>query len=325
MDSPIDVVALLRELEFTITEGTSSTSWLLRAPNGTTFEITPAPATDRLNARHVRNHHRLGTQLLVGSSATPGVIQQALAGSVNILTEEPLRLIHAGTTYTAGDEPETPHPRPRPSTRPTWMRWATARFLLLTHAPARQSKIAASLGTSQQSVSNAAKSLESFVANVGHGLEAVHRSALLEHWLNEYTGPGGQEFGWYSLDPAGEQVSRAHEVAKLLDVDPLVSGDVAADQLAPWKLPAQGRIYVAGPIDLSGDGFVPAPVDEATLVTCIPQDPTLWRLVDQFPEAGELTLADPAIVYWDLATSEAMDSREAADHLAGRRIMEEPA
>ena len=123
----------------------------------------------------------------------------------------------------------------------------------------RQSVIASALGTSQQSVSNAAGHLAGLVTDCGEGLVATDRARLLEHWRNEYTGPGGQAFGWYSLDPVAEQVSKAVEVAKFLDISPLVSGDIAADRIAPWKLPVRGRVYVDGPVDLADEGLVPAP------------------------------------------------------------------
>lgn len=193
------------------------------------------------------------------------------------------------------------------------------RYLLLADQPSRQQAIAQTIGTSQQSVSQAARHLGDLIADKGAGLTATDRADLLEHWLGVYTGPGGQEFGWYSLDPVNEQTAKAARVAEVLDVEPLVSGDVAADLLAPWKLPAQGRIYVRGPVDLSGDGFVAAPVRDATLITCIPHDPTIWRLTDlqrTTVNSGDLPLADPAIVYWDLTASSDIDSHEAAERIA---------
>ncbi|MGJ9403050.1 hypothetical protein [Arthrobacter sp. KK5.5] len=71
------------------------------------------------------------------------------------------------------------------------------------------------------------------------------------------------------------------------------------------------------PIDLGDEGFVPAPVDQATLITCIPRDPTLWRLVTdmQAPGEGATALADAVVVYWDVLASGDIDSVEAAEHL----------
>lgn len=108
-------------------------------------------------------------------------------------------------------------------------------------------------------------------------------------------------------------------MAKLLDINPLVSEDIAADRIAPWKLPSHGLVYVDGTVDLAGEGLVSAPLEEATLITCIPRDPTLHRLVDLRPgtaETEDLPIADPAIVYWDLVHATDMDSSEAAARLA---------
>lgn len=316
----VDVVTLLRELDFGITEGGSSRSWLLRAPSGETYGVEPTVPSQRLTAHVVRSLHGNAARghLLVGSTATDGILELARQGHLDVLTEVPLQLILRGKTYTIGDS--APEPHKSAAARPGWTRWAVERYLLLASAPARQPVIADAVGSSQQSVSNAAKKLGALTADHGEGLMAADKGALLEHWRQDYTGPGGQEFGWYSLDPIVDQTTRAAAVANALDTAPLVSGDVAADRLAPWKLPSRGRIYVNGPIDLAGDGFVPAPVSDATLVTCVPRDPTLWRLVDLGPAPiapGGIALADAAMVYWDLATSGELDSAEAALHLAG--------
>ena len=137
--------------------------------------------------------------------------------------------------------------------------------------------------------------------------------------IEEYLGPGGQEFGWFSLDPIVQQVAQAREIFHFLDQTILVGGDVAADVIAPWKLPTTGRIYTDAPIDLSEGGFVPAPLDEATLIINVPRDPTMLRLGSVRPsssETGGLPVADPLIVMWDLLHSGSVDSGPAADKIA---------
>lgn len=315
-----DIGMLLRELELSVTGGSREGSWLLRAADGTRFEVSPAPATDRLDAGYVRNAlaHRNGA-LLVGDSATPSTVARAEAGELDILTAHPIRLIHGGRTYTAG-EPVVPGPRPRPrhQGRPAWVRWALERYLLLATTPARQSEIAASLQTSQQAVSSALRRLGDLVVDSGGGIVARDRRALLEHWIDDYPGPGGQEFGWYGLADAREQAVTSCAVAASLDLQPLVGGDVGADIIAPWKLPTSARVYVREPVDLAGDGFAPAPLEEATLVTCVPRDPTLWQLTSIGRAAGggdDLPLADPLIVLCDLLSSPDIDSEPAAQKL----------
>lgn len=316
----VDVVALLRELDVAIAEGTIDRSWLLRLPAGESFLVEPTVPMERITSHAVRNlfaHRHFGVSpLFVGRTITPSMLELAKAGHFDVLTERPLRLVIGGSVYEAEETIQVPVRR-RPSARPAWVRWAVGRCLLLSSEPLRQPVIADLLGTSQQSVSNAAHRLGGWVEDGGKGLSAVNKETLLGHWREEYPGPGGEEFGWYALDPIVEQTLKAAKVAELFEASPLISGDVAADRLAPWKLPSRGRIYVNSPIDLGGDGFVPAPVEEATLITCTPRDPTLWRLTHTAPSQGseESTFADAVIVYWDVLASGDIDSVEAAGHL----------
>ena len=316
----VDVAELLRELDIVIAVGTTDRSWLLRSPAGESFLVEPTRAMDRITSHAVRNfssHRRSSVSpLFVGRTITPRMLEQAMAGHIDVLTEHPLQLVLRGSVYT-GEVPIQPPERRRPSGRAAWIRWAVGRCLILSPEPLRQPAIADMLDTSQQSVSNAARQLGDLVEDIGNGLSAVNKGTLLEHWLEDYTGPGGLKFGWYSLDPIVEQTLKAAKVADLFDVSPLISGDVAADRLAPWKLPSRGRIYVNSLIDLGGDGFVPAPVDEATLITCVPRDPTLWRLSNaaRSQDSGAAALADAAILYWDVLASGDIDSAEAAGHL----------
>lgn len=316
----VDVVALLRELDIAIAEGTTDRSWLLRLPAGEIFLVEPTAPLDRITSHAARSFSaRRPAQispLFVGRTITPGMLEQAKAGRFDVLTEHPLRLVLRGSVYEAEETRQIPVQR-RTSRRSAWVRWAVGRCLLLSSGPLRQPAIADLLGTSQQAVSNAARQLGSLVVDDGSGLWAVNKESLLRYWMEEYTGPGGQEFGWYALDPIVEQTVKAANVAELFDARPLISGDVAADRIAPWKLPSRGRIYINSPIDLGGDGFVPAPVDEATLITCVPRDPTLWRLTNDAPthDFGASALADATIVYWDVLASGDIDSEEAAGHL----------
>jgi hypothetical protein len=316
----VDVVALLRELDIAIAEGTTNQNWLLRLPAGDSFLVKPIPPLNRITAHAVRSFSSRSPSpaslLFVGRTITPSMLEQAMTGNFDVLTEHPLRLVLRGSVYETEETLQAPVRR-RSSGRAAWVRWAVGRCLLLSSEPLRQPVIAEMLGTSQQSVSNAVRQLADLVEDSGGGLSAVNKEMLLGHWMEDYTGPGGQEFGWYSLEPIVEQTLEAAKVAELFDAYPLISGDIAADRLAPWKLPSRGRIYVNSPIDLGGDGFVPAPVDEATLIMCIPRDPTLWRLTDLTPseDLRASALADAAIVYWDVLASGDIDSVEAASHL----------
>lgn len=317
----VDVVSLLRELDFGIEEGTSARSLLLRSPKNAIFLVSVVSSVPRVNAHTLRSFIARRSSpvrpLFVGSTATEGVLEQARAGVVDVLTQQPLQLILKGEVFSPSLEESAPEqPKVSPG-RLAWGRWGIERCLLLAVTPLTQSQIAELVGVSQQMVSRVCRQLGSWITTTSAGVMLSDPKNLLERWRQEYPGAGGQQFGWYSLDPIVKQTLNAVSEAKLLDARPLVSGDVAADRLMPWKLPSRGRIYVDSPIDLAGCGFVPAPLDEATLITCVPADPTVWRLTEHgiFQMHDDMDLADAALVYWDVLNSDGIDSQEAADHL----------
>lgn len=318
----IDVISLLRELDFSIEEGTSARSWLLRSPENAIFLVALVPSVQRVTARTTRNFvvHRGSPvrPLFVGGTATESVLEQARSGQVDVLTQQPLQLILKGRVFTPEVEQPAPVQRQAASGRKAWGRWAIERCLLLADTPMHQLEIAEYVGVSQQMVSRVCKDLGPLVTHTVDGVETLEPVKLLERWAEHYPGGGGQQFGWYSLDPIVEQTLKAVKEAQLLGANPLVSGDVAADRLMPWKLPTRSKIYVDSPVDLAGCGFVPAPLEEATLITCIPEDPTVWRLtgIGTFAICEDMDLADAVLVYWDVLNSNDIDSREAAEHLA---------
>lgn len=320
----VDVVDLLRELGFSIKPGTTPASWLLRSPDGRSIVSDVIAVDGRVTAVAARNataHSGYRERLLfVGESATKGVVDRAHRGELDLLTETPLRLIVQGSVYSEGRSKleATLRLAPGRTRHKAWVRWAVERCLLLSRESLHQYEIAELVGGTQQAVSNATRHLGRLVQVSSEGVEVTDRAALLELWKTDYSGPDGQEFGWYSLGSIVEQTAKAAEIAAAYEADPLISGDVAADRIAPWRLPVQGRIYLSSPVDLAGDGFVPTPLAEASLITCVPRDPTLWRLADLGfkPSVQDLPLADTAIVYRDVLLSGGTDSGEAAEQLA---------
>lgn len=318
----VDVSDVLRELGFRIQEGRSARTWSLRGPQGDSFEVLPTEPVKRLNFATTRlrpgEEKILPRRLFIGDTATDAVVQRARSGGIDILTAEPNRMILHGGTYAIKPTPSMA-PRTTNAVRPAWKRWAVARYLLHIGEPVRQYDIAADLRMSQQAVSNAARHYGDWVAIEPSGVIATNRAGLLQAWAEEYQGAGGTEFGWYSLDPIVEQTFKAAEVAALMGAAPLISGDVAADRIAPWKMPGKGRIYIKSPVDLVDDGFVPAPIDAATLITQIPRDPSIWALagaVGTEMPGDEFHSADEVLVYWDVLHGNDADSVEAATHLA---------
>lgn len=322
----VDVWRILRELEFEVLEGRGS-EWTLRDPEGRAHRVLVAPDALRVSAATARTSLRRRGEgaplLLSGVSATPGVLERARSGQFDLATEEPLRLVVDGREYPPPSDPPSAASQHR---HPAWLRWSIMRCLLLTDGPLRQREIADVVRGSQQAVSLAVRALDPLVRSAEAGVEAVDKRRLLSAWTAAYPGPGGQRFGWYCLDGVVEQTLRAAEIGSLCGAEPLVSGDVAADRLAPWKLPSSGTVYVRNPVDLGDDGFVPAPLEEATLVLCIPRDPTLWNVLEPLPAIGATgpRLADPVTVYRDVLDGPAVDAGEAAERLARRIVGEAP-
>jgi hypothetical protein len=321
----LDIVDLLRELGFSIDMGREQT-WLLTAPDGHRYLRHVDAPSGRITAHlHPVTAEEAGRsrRVMVGTSITEGMLDRARRGEFDVLTESPLQLTIDRRVYAADLPSSTPRSRsaaPHRRGRRPWTRWALMRCLILADHPLRQSDIAEVLGVSQQAISHTARQLPETVAVGGSGTEAIDSHLLLEQFITEYPGPGGHEFGWYSLDPPAAQLDQAADVAAHYGTSPLISGDIAADRIAPWRLPTSGRIYVSDPVDLAGDGFTPAPLTEATLVLCVPEDRTLWRTADEagaaFEESPGGQLADPVIACWDLLRSSDVDSIAAAEKLA---------
>lgn len=314
----LDVALALRDLDLEIVEGRTHATWRLHEP-GAEVELEPSPPVEHLDSRTVTRLTRGDRRkLLVGRTASPKVVARALGGELDVLTLDPPRLIYQGRLHEPREAADTGGTA-RNAHRPSWARWVVERYLILANDPTRQRAIADLAQVTQQSVSKTARHLGDLVTDTGSGLRAPNRRALLDHWSEEYSGPGGLFLGWYSLESARSQALAAVEAAQVVDARALVSGDIAADLIAPWKLPNRALVYLDRPIDLENDGLVPAPLSEATLTTCIPEDPTLWRLVSLAYDSEMsqiLPLADPAMIYRDLRSSPDADSEEAATHLA---------
>lgn len=307
----MDVASVLRELGLKLVYGSEDGLWSIRDDSGEMLVFTPTDPVDRLDSRTV---NRLSGNLtpgqarplLIGSSATRQVMERAASGEIDILTEEPLRLFHEGVAYRT-EEPAPVLSAPRRTGRPAWVRWGLMRELLRTGSLPEQTEVAARFGVTQQAVSRALRTL----GDMGAG----DPEKLLDLFLGEYAGPGGKEFGWYALTPVTEQTDVAVSLAHDLELDPIVAGDVAADRIAPWKLPTRSRIYLRGPMDLGGEGFIPAPLAEATLICCTPRDRTPWATGTKVGDDVTHRLADPALILWELLHSDGADSDQAAEHL----------
>lgn len=131
-----DVASLLHELGVQISDGSWTTGRLLQTADGAVFDREPSTPVERLNALQLRidTTRRSDVQrpvLHVVDTATSTVIERATSGDIDILTADPVRLIHAGRIYEAPPAQRAREPA-RHTGKPAWIRWALQRCLLLT-------------------------------------------------------------------------------------------------------------------------------------------------------------------------------------------------
>jgi DNA-binding transcriptional ArsR family regulator len=146
----------------------------------------------------------------------------------------------------------------------------------------------------------------------------AHRSELFERFVAEYRGPGGSLHYFYSLD---EPLHSATVLVRRLNdhaSEPpsvLVSGDVAADEIVPWRRPSHLVLYSRS-VPHEMPGIVPAhgPADSNVRIR-VPEDRSVWLGARLHPSAG-LPLADAAQIVWDLRD---LGGEDRADH-AGRLV-----
>jgi hypothetical protein len=149
-------------------------------------------------------------------------------------------------------------------------------------------------------------------------IEVRDHPGLLDWWLANYPGPGGLASYWYSLDAPVVQARAALGCMDAAHADPVLSGEVAADALAPWQRPRRVQIYARAGTSLADAGFVPVP-DEASATLCVtvPEDPGLWLPEQWLVGVGgrRAQIADPLQVLWDVAAAAGPAATEAVTHL----------
>jgi hypothetical protein len=199
------------------------------------------------------------------------------------------------------------------------MPWSTYTLVrrLLAVAPATQVELARLSGVGQPRVSRVLGKLKdlALVERGADGWRPASWDGLFEWWLASYPGPEGVASFWYSLDDPAIQTAKALGVLRAVGgSDAVVSGDAAADRLAPWRRPQTSTVYVRAAGSLASAGFVSVgSAAEATLTLCAAKDPGIW-LPRPWLSDG-LPLADPLQVAYDLAASAATDADEAVEQL----------
>lgn len=202
----------------------------------------------------------------------------------------------------------------RPRGRPSWGRHALMRVLLFADEPRTQVELAAQTGISQAAVSKALKDWTGAVEKVKGRWRAFEPEKLWDRFLETYPGPGGITESWYSLDPIIKQA----EDAQATSPGVLLSGDAAADTIAPWRVPRKALVYAKKGLPLARAKFAEAERDEASLEVVIPVDPTIWATATAWSEHPRTV--DPVLAAWDVRRIGGPDAGEAIDRLVIRAL-----
>ena len=312
------------------------------APLLATVQRRTAP----LSPSHVRRSapvEQRGTLLLVVPAASTAALDAARAAGISVLVisdDEPEsvrgHVILSAETVAVGVPADTTTPT-EPPLRPGPPAWGTSTVVryLLTGAVASQAELATRAGISQGRVSQVLSPLVAagLVRRTTTGgrarWAAADWGALADRWMRDYPGPGGLTTCWYGLAPVREQAAAVADALGNAGLPVLVSGDVAADALAPWHRPARAVLYTdvernPAAADLTRAGLVPSGTQEATLELVVPADPGLWPSPGE--TCGELLLADGMQVLWDLARTPGSDVDQAVTVLReALRARAEPA
>jgi hypothetical protein len=258
--------------------------------------------------------------LLIAPRASPAAQHAAMRAGVSLLlapdrTGQLTRghlITPSGDLLTLAETTVTPaRPGPRP-----WATIAIATYLLEGNA-STQDALAGRAGVSQARISQVLHALERWVQRTDRGW-TVTETAGLTRWLAERPPPGRTTTTWLGLDDPSPTATRVAHWLTARNVIYALSGDVAADLLAPWARPTRALFYVDRVLDLTSLGLTPAPPEAATLEMVVPDDPYVLRDARQLP--SELVIAHPWRIWVDTVVRGNTDAADALrTHLLGER------
>jgi len=258
--------------------------------------------------------------LLIAPKASPAAQHAALRAGMSLLLApdsigQPTRghlFTPTGDLLTLNDTPAPPARRGR---RP-WATIAIATYLLEGNA-FTQDDLAERAGVTQPRTSQVLHALQRWVQRTDRGWTASNTAGLTQ-WLAAQPPPGRTATTWLGLDDPAPTATRVAAWLSARHVGYAISGDVAADLLAPWARPTHALLYVEQALDLTPLGLTPAPPDAATLELVVPDDPFVLR--DARPLASGLVTVHPWRVWADTVAGGNTDAAEALRvHLLGVR------
>lgn len=223
-----------------------------------THDIRPAPE------RHA---------LLVAHAITTEALKRAGANGWSVVTDDGVGWVRLAERELRFESRTSAHAPSRPRGRPGRGVFSVVRAMFAMEAGARQEEIAEIAHVGQAAVSKALNRLAELdlVARGPHGWEVTNRAEAVSWWLANYPGPGGIETHWFGVDPVNEQAHHAYAALDRERARPLISGDVAADLVAPWRTARRATLYAQRGADLSDVGLTPSDASVATLTLVLPR------------------------------------------------------
>jgi len=322
-------------LRFAGLEATPATSESLtitrHGSRGPTTNLRVLAAPRSLNPSDIREAASAGPNgptLLVVPTATPAARAAAAEVGWSVVAENPaapggpdgeIRLASGESIRIGGVKAS----RIGPASRRGPIPWGTLNIIrrLLSTTGETQSQLARDAGVSQPHVSQVLRGLmdDGMVGRTttahGHQWLTANWDGLLARWLQSYPGAGGLTTHWYGLESAAKQARDVADLLRRQGFKAAVSGDVAADELAPWRRPLRAVVYASRGIDLSELGLTPSGEAEATLEFIVPKDTgvwmtsgTMWR---KLSPGTNLPLADPLQVLFDVRRAPGTDRDQA--------------
>lgn len=198
---------------------------------------------------------------------------------------------------------------PRVGRRVAWGRFALIRVLLRTQTPRSQVRLAEECGITQVAVSKHLTTLD--VSRLKLGWRANRPDEMWTKFMSDYPGPKGISTFWYALSPVVQQAEKVASTGT--NEKPLISGDAAADRIAPWRIPSRAVVYLTRGLPLADIGFAESSPDEASLELVVPADKTIWATAAAWADNARTT--DPVITAWDVARTGGPDAMEAVDRI----------
>jgi hypothetical protein len=300
---------------------------LVRIEHGehaTTARLVPLqkPPTPATIGREIDRARSLGADapLFLIPRANDTVRRAALKGDLAAVGAADRVVIINGELVDLSDK--SPEPDKTMRRRP-WGRLAVARLLVRTGGIlSSQITTSTAAGITQPAVSKAYTTLrgEGLLPTDGaRKLRPSQLTSLIDYAIHSYPGPGGISTYWYS---ASSPILTADLKAALTETRALISGDLAADEFAPWKQPRTLTIYAPAGIDLASHGLAESNPDAANVILRVPEDATIWRTAQEWTDTEPTHFTDPIITAWELSQSSDVDADQAVDRIK-RRLLDE--